>query len=196
MSTFCRRRGIHTSSALVAVLFVVVLVTASVVLPAFRGGAWSPTRRRVLERMLVYADLRPGDLRVDLGAGDGRVLLGACRTPGVRAEGYEIDPLRYMLCRLRIKINRLEGRAAVRRTDFFRADLSRATVVTFYLSQAAADKLAEKFERELTPHCRVISYRRPLPGWEPVQVDGQHGIYVYHAGTSARRRAWEKAEVA
>lgn len=184
------------SSVLLILLLVALLVVGSVVLPAFRGGAWSPTRRRVLERMLEYAELREGDLLIDLGAGDGRVVLSACRRPGVRAQGIEIDPLRYMICRLRIKLHGLDGRAAVRKEDFFRADLSRATVVTFYLSQAAADKLAAKFERELRPDCRVISYRRPLPGWTPVRVDHEYEIYVYRVGASVRRRSGEAAEVA
>ena len=173
---------------LVLLLVVVALIAiGSIVLPAFKGGAWSPTRRRVLAKMLEYADLRPGDLLVDLGAGDGRVVIGACRTPGVQAVGVEIDPLRYLLCRVRIKLKGLESRASVRKEDFFRTDLSRATVVTFYLSQAAADKLAHKFERELRPGCRVISHRRPIPGWTPRHVDAEHEIYVYHMSTAARR---------
>ena len=63
--------------------------------------------------------------------------------------------------------------------NFFDVDLSFATVVTFYLSQAAADKLKEKLERELPGGARVVSYRRPIRGWHPIHHDPVDDVYVY-----------------
>jgi len=57
--------------------------------------------------------------------------------------------------------------------------MSSADVVSFYLSQAAADKLAVKLKAELKPGGRVVSNRRPLPGWEPEKVDRLDRLYMY-----------------
>lgn len=217
----------------------VVIIAASIVLPAFVGGAWSPTRTRVVRKMLTLAAVQPGDLVIDLGAGDGRFIIHAAKAFGARAVGVEIDPLRWALCRVRIfvfnatrKLRVLkrsaigrstianstisesaidrsassesaldepdfakskssssqvhpEGEAKVVFGNFFEMDLSQARVVTFYLSQAAADRLKEKFEHELQPSARVVSYRRPIPGWHPTQHDREDDVYLYVVAHSA-----------
>lgn len=160
-------------------LLVPVVLVMSIVLPAFVGGAYSPTRSRAVRKMVEYARLGPGDVLVDLGAGDGRILLEAGRRPGVRVVGIEIDPLRWAYCRLRLWLSPIRARSEVRLANFFDVDLSFATAVTFYLSQAAADKLKAKLEAELPGGARVVSYRRPVRGWEPVHHDAQDDVYVY-----------------
>ena len=156
-----------------------VIVVVSIVFPAFVGGAYSPTRSRVVRKMVEYARLGPGDVLVDLGAGDGRILLEAGRCHPVRVVGIEIDPLRWVYCRLRLWASPVRERASVRLANFFDVDLSFATAVTFYLSQAAADKLKEKLEKELPDGARVVSYRRPVPGWRPEHHDIEDDVYVY-----------------
>lgn len=169
------------------------LIGASILLPAFVGGAWSPTRKRAVLKMLSHAKLQPGESVVDLGAGDGRILIHAVRTFRAHAVGIEIDPLRVALCKVRLFIlnsrpsRRRRGsnvRAEVRMANFFEVDLSYADVVTFYLSQAAADKLAVKLAEELRPTARVVSFRRPIPGWIPTLHDTDDDIYVYTIGES------------
>jgi hypothetical protein len=148
----------------------------SILLPSFVGGAWSPTPMPVVHKMLEYARLQPGETLYDLGAGDGRVIMTAGGLPGVRAIGVEIDPLRWALCKWRAR-----GRANIQvlRENMFHLDLRDADVVTFYLSQGAADLLQEKLQAELGPGARVISNRRPIPGWQPQLVDEEFGLYVY-----------------
>lgn len=158
---------------------VAVLLVVSIVFPSLFGGAWSPTSMRRVRAMLDAARLQPGETLVDLGAGDGRVIITAAREKGARAVGVEIDPLRYALCRLRIALGGLSGKASVLWSNFFDVDLRDADVVTFFLSQAAADKLAPKFRAELKPGARIVSHQRPLPGWTPVRVDEEHQLYVY-----------------
>jgi len=158
------------------------VVVLSIVLPAFVGGAWSPTSMARVRAMLQMARLAPGETLYDLGAGDGRIIITAAREFGARAVGIEIDPLRSALCRWRAFTAGLRDRVSVERANFFEVDLRNADVVTFYLSQAAADRLKDKFEAELKPGARVVSHRRPVPGWRPAAVDERHGLYLYVMG--------------
>lgn len=160
-----------------------VIAGLSIVLPAFVGGAWSPTGMARVRAMLNLAQLKPNELLCDLGAGDGRVIIAAAREFGARAVGVEIDPIRSLLCRLRVWFARLQHRVRLERANFFTVDLNDVDVVTFYLSQAAADKLQEKFAAELVPGARIVSHRRPLPGWRPTAVDEPHQLYLYVVGS-------------
>ncbi|MGI6558195.1 MAG: class I SAM-dependent methyltransferase [Limnochordia bacterium] len=151
----------------------------SVLLPAFVGGAWSPTKAAVMHSMLELARLQPGETLWDLGAGDGRFLVAALER-GAKVVGVEIDPIRWFICRLRCR--RFKDRAQVIRGNMFHLSLEGADVVTFYLSQAAADRLRDKLERELKDGARVVSNRRPIPGWRPSRIDAKNQVYVYVIG--------------
>ncbi|MGI6035351.1 MAG: class I SAM-dependent methyltransferase [Limnochordia bacterium] len=151
----------------------------SVLLPAFAGGAWSPTKAEVMHSMLERARLMPGETLWDLGAGDGRFLVAALQR-GAMVVGVEIDPVRWFICCLRCR--GFKGQARVVRGNMFNISLEEADVVTFYLSQAAADRLRDKLEQELKQGARVVSYRRPIPGWRPSQIDEQNRVFVYVIG--------------
>lgn len=155
------------------------ILIISICFPSIYGGAWSPSKMRLVRKMLKMAELKPGETLIDLGAGDGRIIFTAAREFGAKAIGIEIDPIRLQYCKARASSLGLSDRVTVAWGDFFQMDLSGADVVSFYLSQAAADKLAPKLRAELKPGARVVSNRRPLPGWEPEKVDRADRLYVY-----------------
>lgn len=156
-----------------------LLLALSVGLPAFVGGAWSPTPMRVVSAMLRAAVLKPGERLYDLGAGDGRIILEAAEKYGVIVAAVEIDPIKCVLMNWRIRSRGLQARAAVLRANFFSVDLSRADVVVLYLSQAAINRLAEKLAGELKDGARILSYRRDFPGWKPTYYDPEEDFYLY-----------------
>ena len=170
------------------VLLVAAAIAAvSILFPSLVGGVWSPTSMKRVRAMLRLADLKPGELLYDLGAGDGRVILTAAREFGARSVGVEIDPLRYYLCRARIALSGVGKRSTMRWANFFDVDLRDADVVTFFLSQAAADRLSKKLREELKPGARIVSHQRPLPGWVPLRVDPENELYVYRVEPAAYR---------
>jgi SAM-dependent methyltransferase len=132
------------------------------VLPVTRGAMFHPSARIRVKTFLDHVPMTGEDLLVDIGCGDGRVLREARRRYGVRALGIEVNPLIYLLARIR-NIG-IEG-VRVQMKNFWKMNLGNADVVFCYLFPDVMTSLAEKLAEELRPGTRVISCNFPLPGW-------------------------------
>ena len=139
-----------------------------------------PIRHEVLQRMLSMVAPKPGAVWIDLGSGDGRILIEACRKfPTIHGMGIErIRPLRWY-ARLNILMAGLSCRLAIRDGDFFTADLSSADIVSFYLLPETNRRLIEKLKKELKPGSQVIFHRHPVPGLQLAAEDTENRIYKY-----------------
>jgi hypothetical protein len=163
----------------------VILLFASVVFHLKCRVPFVPTPRRVIKAMIDLGELREGQLVLDLGAGDGRILSAAKRRcPGIRAIGYEGAIGVWLLARIRLWF--LRDGVDVRREDFLKIDLSGANVIFLYLCIDPLRLLAPKFQRELRPGTRVISHAFRLPGIEPdfihevpMMLGGKTKVFVY-----------------
>ncbi len=158
---------------------IVLIIFVSVFWTQFRGALWVPTPLSTVRKMLVMAEVGPGDVVYDLGSGDGRVITIAARQFGARAVGIEIDPLRYLWTQLMIVVFRLRGQVKVVWGDFFNQDLSQADVVTVYLQQETNLRLMNKLMHELRPGTRVVSHAFTFPGWQIIGRDEKAQLYVY-----------------
>ena len=128
--------------------------------------------------MLRMADVGPDDVVYDLGCGDGRMLITAAKDYGASAVGIEIDPLRYIWCRLRVTFLGLEDRVKIVHGNFFSQDLSEATVVTCYLLQDTNNQLQVKFLQDLRPSTRVVSNTFNFPRLQSVRQDDDVILYM------------------
>ena len=126
--------------------------------------------------------MKPGQVLVDLGCGDGRVLRRMHRRFDVAAVGYERNLLAYVNARMRCLGRR---GITVRFRDFRKADLSGTDVVFFYLFPDVLPALSIKLSRELKPGAVVVSANFAIPNWRPERVlrsgCGRHGdpLYLY-----------------
>jgi precorrin-6B methylase 2 len=132
--------------------------------------------------MLRLAGLQPGQTLIDLGAGDGRIVIRAARRYGARAIGIEIDPIRCLIANALIWLLRLRTQAQVRHGNVFRSDLSGADVVTLYLLQGTNERIQPYLSEQLRPGTRVVTHAFPFPGWTPVAIDEQRRLFVYEIG--------------
>lgn len=132
------------------------------VFPITQGAMFHPSARIKVRTFLDHVPMKAGELLVDIGCGDGRVLLEARERYGVRALGFEINPLAYALARIRTC--GMEG-IEVRLTNFWNADIGNADVVFCYLFPDVMGRLGQKLLRELRPGTLVVSCNFPLPGW-------------------------------
>jgi SAM-dependent methyltransferase len=133
------------------------------------------TPEGVSAEMLRLAGVTAGDVVVDLGSGDGRVVIAAARDFGARGVGVEIDP-----DLVRQSRDTAYGAGVAERTtflwqDLFTTDLSAATVVTLYLRDDVNLRLRPKLLRELAPGSRVVSHTFDMGDWRPDRLQRVRG---------------------
>ena len=132
---------------------------------------FDPTPGEVVERMLSLAGVKKGDVVYDLGAGDGRMVIGAAKKYAVRAVGFEIDPGLVKLARENVRKQGVEKLVEIRQQNFMTADLSHATVVLLYLSYDGNLALRPRLMNELKPGARVVSNTFDMGDWQPKIVE-------------------------
>jgi SAM-dependent methyltransferase len=125
-----------------------------------------PTVEEDVELMLDVAGVGPGDYVVDLGSGDGRIVISAARR-GALGHGIEIDPELVALSRANARGAGVALPAAFFEGDLFEADIAAASVVTLYLFPEVNLALRPKLLAELTPGTRVVSNSFDMGDWRP-----------------------------
>jgi hypothetical protein len=116
----------------------------------------------------------------------------ATREYGARSIGIEADPFRCLYTWVRIIISGLSKKTALIWGNFFRSDLSEATIVTLFLSQNANNSLKKKLSQELKPGSRIVSYYWTFNGWRPKKVDRKLGVYLYEIGSETGGQGVDK----
>jgi SAM-dependent methyltransferase len=126
-----------------------------------------PTWEPVVYEMLALADVTSRDVVFDLGSGDGRIVILAAQKYGARGVGIEIDPKLVEISRQVAREAALEDKVAFVEGDLFTADITKATVVTLYLSESINRDLELKLRTELRPGTRVVSHQFGIGRWRP-----------------------------
>lgn len=165
-------------------LGIAILALVSCYLSTLWGAPWVPTSVATVDQMLRLADLQEGEYLVDLGAGDGRIVIRATRRFGARAVGVEIDPLRWLVANTAIWLLGLRGRARVVHGNLFECDLSAADVVTLYLLQGTNQRIKPYLGQQLRPGARVVSHAFSFDGWTPTAIDEARRLFVYEIGNT------------
>ena len=154
----------------------------------------------VVERMLYLAQPKAGERLVDLGSGDGRIVIEAARRYGARGLGVDNDPHLVSLARENAKRAGVEALAKFETQDLFETDLRGVSVVTLYLLPEVNLKLAPRFIEQLQPGARVVSHDFDLGPWpfdEMIELAlvektiGPHGrsrVYLWVVPADARGR--------
>lgn len=131
------------------------------------GGPFVPTPQIVVEEMLRMANVGPKDFVVDLGSGDGVIVLAAVSKLKASGYGVDIDPALVQYANGEAKRLGIAERASFRVQDVFKADLSRASVITLYLLPSMMLNLRHKLLTEARPGTRVVSHDYNFDDWRP-----------------------------
>ena len=131
------------------------------------GGPYVPTPQVVVDQMLRMGRVGPKDFIVDLGSGDGVIVLTAAREYKARGYGVDIDPELVSRSNAEAKRLGIADRAAFHVQDVFKADLSKASVITLYLLPGMMVNLRSKLFLEPRPGTRIVSHDYNFDEWQP-----------------------------
>jgi hypothetical protein len=131
-----------------------------------RDIPYVPTPGIVVERMLDTAGVGPGDYLIDLGSGDGRIVIAAAKR-GAIGHGIDIDPQRIEEARRNASEAGVEDNAMFIEGNIFEMDFSNATVITMYLLERFNLKLRPVLLKDLKPGTRVVSHNFGMKDWKP-----------------------------
>jgi len=167
---------------LVPLLSVFALIMGASV--PFLGTQWEegkdvpyvPTPPEVVEAMLKVAEVKGDDFVMDLGCGDGRIVVMAAQKFNARGKGVDFNPKKVAEARENARKARVIDRVEFVQGDLFEADIHEATVVTLYLLPSVNLKLRPKLLKDLKVGARIVSHSFDMGDWEPdktLEADGR-----------------------
>lgn len=130
------------------------------------SAPYIPSPDGVVADMLEMAHVGPEDHVIDLGSGDGRIVLTAAKVFGASGMGVEIRPDLVALSNDAAREQGVADRVTFIEQDLFDTDVSKASVVTMYLLPDMVNRLKDKLLAELQPGARVLSHDYPIEGWD------------------------------
>lgn len=146
---------------------VLALAAAGTAFPQTPDVPFVPTPPVVVDAMLKLAGVGPEDYVIDLGSGDGRIVIAAAKKHGARGLGVEIDGALVGEARREAQRQGVEKHAEFKTDDLLGMDIRRATVVTMYLYPRLMLAVRPRLITELKPGARVVSHEFGMEGWEP-----------------------------
>ncbi len=155
-------------------LLVVALVySLFFLIPFLFGAPFEPTSNKKVKNILKLANVKKGEKAVDLGSGDGRIVIELARR-GVEAHGFEINPILVLISRWKIKKLGLNN-AHIHWKSFWDVSLKDYDVITLFQFPTIMKKLRDKLKKE--SKARIVSHYWKFPGWKiQKKIDN---IYLY-----------------
>jgi len=146
--------------------FILLLLIAGILTgyAAWKGAPYVPTPMLAVEAAMDLAQIKKGEVMMDLGTGDGRVVVAAAKR-GADVIGYELSPFMWIISKINLLVHGLKGRMLL--ADGFNADFSKADVIFLFLMPKSVKKLSQKIRAEMHPGARIVTYVFGLPDCEP-----------------------------
>lgn len=126
-----------------------------------------PTPPGVVAEMLGIAGVRPEDYVIDLGSGDGRIVIAAAKQRGARGTGVEIDGALVGAARHEAQREGVAGRVEFVEQSIFSTEIGQATVIMMYLYPRLMLQLRPRLFAELRPGTRIVSHDFDMESWRP-----------------------------
>ncbi len=170
---------------LAAGLFVIKIsyvLSTALALPITQGALFVSSSRVRVAAFIEAVPMQTGQLLIDIGCGDGRVLRMASKCYGAKGIGYEVNLLAYIKARLLCMGDR---NIQIKWKNFWNAKLTAADVVFCYLYPDVMKRLSDKLRSDLKPGTVVASCNFALPGFQSQRVLRPGGdlhndpLYIY-----------------
>lgn len=159
------------------VFFLITGVYYYLIFPRQKGAPYQPTSQKKIATMVSFAQHYRCRHALDLGSGDGRIVL-ALQNQDIPAEGIELNPLLVWWSKRKLALRGLSPHA-IHRGDFWKHSLQPYDCIVLFQYHTIAPRLTEKFLKELSPRAVIISHYWELPGLK--KLDQKGNVYVYRA---------------
>lgn len=140
------------------------------------GAPWIPTFPKAVEIILKLSKAKKGEKVVDLGSGDGRIMIAFAKQ-GIEVHGWEINPIMVIWSWIAIRKSGTQKLAHVHFGNFWTANLAKFDVVVVYGVSGIMKRLEKKLKRQLRPKAKVIAAIFPFVGWKEETVE--KGMFLY-----------------
>jgi hypothetical protein len=130
-----------------------------------KDAVWVPTSAALVEKMLDHANVTPQDFVMDLGSGDGRMIIAAAKR-GARGLGIEYNAELVEYSKRQAAAAGVGDKAMFQQGDMYQADISKATVLALFLLPTNLEKLVPKF-LALPPGTRIVANTFWVSDWTP-----------------------------
>lgn len=171
-----QKKLLHTLSALIAFWFIHAGSNAQSL-----DVAYVPTPDFVVERMLDMANVGPGDYVIDLGCGDGRIVIAAAKR-GAFGHGVDLDPQRIKEARRNAQKAGVADNVVFVEENIYDTDFSKANVIAMYLFPSINLKLRPSLLENLEPGSRIVSHDFGMGEWKSDQKYGrieEHAVFMW-----------------
>lgn len=149
-----------------------------------------PTPQKVVDEMIKLGEVKATDYVIDLGSGDGRIIISAAKTAKSRGLGVDIDPKLVELSNNNAKNEGVADRVEFIERDMFKTDISKANVLMLYVLPEFMQRLRSKVQAELKPGTRVVAHDYHMGDWYPdriieltvpekIEANGTDKAYLY-----------------
>jgi cyclopropane fatty-acyl-phospholipid synthase-like methyltransferase len=163
--------------ALISLSLIFILIMYALIY----GAPFATLAQNRIDTMIKLLKLKKGDKVVDLGSGDGRIVIGFAKL-GIEAHGYEINPILVAWSRFKIRQLGLENKAVIHFKSYWSENLSKFNAVTLYGIAHMMPRLEKKLKKELKPKSKIVSNYFSFPNLKPVKEENRVKYYLIPAG--------------
>ena len=160
-------RAGHSAGWLTLLALCALLVPRAVLAQQTVDVPYISTPLNVVAAMLEMARVTPADYLIDLGSGDGRIVIEAAKTNGARGMGIDLSANLVNTANAAAKREGVAGRVTFVEGNFFLLDIGKATVITMYLLPSITLQLRPRILSQLRPGTRVVSHDFDMGAWMP-----------------------------
>lgn len=158
-------------------IWIIILITVFIVCfgsVLLFGAPYLPTLRPQVKAAIELANLKPGETLLDLGCGDGKMLIAAAQL-GVNSVGYELNPMLAIIAWLRTI--RYRENVQVVWGDFWHSTWPPAEVIFVFLLEKYMQRLDTKIMQLKHKPVKLVSFAFQVPGKRAIRE--KQGVYLY-----------------
>lgn len=156
---------------LLFLLYTIYILSYSLI----KGAPYAALGRKRMDTMFELLNCRKDGKLVDLGSGDGRIIIAATKH-GMKAYGFEINPLLYFISKVKLGLNKTKN-ADIYCKSYWSENLSSYDYITLYGAPHIMKRLEKKLYKELKPGAKVVSNHFRFPNWKEKGMKNDVWLY-------------------